>query len=198
MEGHPHGAMRRKERGITDRAEPTVFHTNSWVGTRRPASGGGHWTGDLPADDARQFLKSCIENLNGSGWDFSPDKTKVLLLTHNGLAAEQGYAQLAKVFPFTDLYIKKTDDHIAFFADKLEPAAAAYLAHRYGAMFDVLGEEAPRLTSHGEKKKWSDAMDRLIHIRETGTVGEVVDHLVAIKYPRLPENVVRKSCHPRL
>ena len=170
-----------------------VYSTNSWAGARLPSGPGGHWTGDLPAADAHQFLEKCIIHLKAEGWDFSPKATKVLLLTHNGLAAEQGYPRLAKVFPFTDLYIKKTDDHIAFLAEKLEPAIASYKAKRFGEMFDVLGEEAPRLSSQSEKQKWSKAMDELIRIREEGTVGEVVDHLLAIGYPHLPEKVYKRE-----
>jgi len=174
-----------------------VFHTNSWKRTRRPASGGGHWTGDLPVSDAHVVLERCIEHLKGAGWNFAPDKTKVLLLTHNGLAAEQGYAQLAKVFPYNDLFIKKTDDHIAFFADKLEPAVSAYVEHRYGQMFDVLGEEAPRLSSQAEKRKWSEAMNKLVDLRMTGTIGQVIDHLLAVKYPRLPGKVFDREKNAR-
>ena len=170
-----------------------VFHTNGWTGTRQPSGPGGHWTGDLPAPDAHQFLETCIAHLKQAGWDFAPDKTKVLLLTHNGLAAEQGYPTLPKVFPYTDLYIKKTDDHIAFLADKLEPAIAAYQAKQFGKMFDILGEEAPRLSSQSEKQKWSDAMKELISIRESGSVGAVIDHLLSIRYPRLPEKVIHRE-----
>jgi DNA helicase-2/ATP-dependent DNA helicase PcrA len=128
-----------------------VFHTNSWVGTRRTGAGGGHWKGDLPAGVAHQYLERCIAHLKASGWDFAPLKTKVLLLTQNGIAAEQGYGELARVFPYNDLFAKKTDDHVAFFANKLEPAAVAYLSHRYGEMFELLGDEAPRMSSHSEK-----------------------------------------------
>jgi DNA helicase-2/ATP-dependent DNA helicase PcrA len=170
-----------------------VFHTNNWVGTRRTGAGGGHWKGDLPPDVAHQILESCIVSLKASGWDFAPQKTKVLLLTHNGIAAEQGYGELARVFRNNDLFAKKTDEHVAFFADKLEPAAIAYQSHRYGEMFDILGDEAPRMSSHSEKENWSAAMDALMGLRETGTIGEVVDYLMATGYPRLPEKVYRQE-----
>jgi DNA helicase-2/ATP-dependent DNA helicase PcrA len=170
-----------------------VFHTNSWVGTRRSGAGGGHWKGDLPAEVAHQYLGSCINSLKASGWDFAPEKTKALLLTHNGLAAEQGYGELARVFPYNDLFAKKTDDHVAFFTDKLEPAAVAYQGHRYGEMFDILGDQAPRMSSHSEKEQWSAAMNNLMRLRETGTIGDVVDYLIATGYPCLPENVYRQQ-----
>lgn len=174
-----------------------VFHTNSWRGTRLAPGRGGHWKGDLPTEEAHNFLTTCVETLKRSGWDFAPEKTKVLLLTHNGLAAEQGYSQLAKVFRFTDSYIKKTDPHVAYFADKLEPAAGAYSSRRFAAMFESLGEAAPRLSSTDDKKKWSGAMEELIRTRENGRIGDVIDCLLRTGYPRLPENVARREKEAR-
>jgi DNA helicase-2/ATP-dependent DNA helicase PcrA len=170
-----------------------VFHTNGWKGSRRPAGAGGHWTGDLPATEARQYLEECTDYLKKVGWDFAPDKTKVLLLTHSGLAAEQGYTQLAKAFPSSDYFIRKTDEHIAFFAEKLESAVEAYIERRFGQVFELLGEDAPRLSSQAEKRTWSEAMDKLVELRTRGTVGDVVDHLLEFKHPRLPEKVFKRE-----
>jgi len=43
----PQAVMDEKFAGLA-----TVYHTNSWIGARRPGTGGGHWKGDLPADVA--------------------------------------------------------------------------------------------------------------------------------------------------
>jgi DNA helicase-2/ATP-dependent DNA helicase PcrA len=171
-----------------------VFHTNTWVGQRRPAAGGGHWTGDLPADEAHRHLLAFMAKLKAEdGWDFAPGKTKVLMLTHNVLASEQGYAALAKVFPYTDQFIKKEDDHISFFADKLEPACEAYRSKRYGEMFSVLAESSPRPSSHADKVRWSAHMDALLELRLTGTVGAVLDFIRDGTFIRLPETVARRE-----
>lgn len=170
-----------------------AFHTNAWIGVRRPGTGGGHWKDDLPAETAHQFLEAFIAKLKGDGWDFAPDKTKVLMLTHNVLAAEQGYAALAKVFAYTDHFIKKEDDYIAFFADKLEPACDAYARRRYGEMFDLLGNTAPKFTSHADKLRWSNAMNELVALRQTGTVADVVKHIANGGYISLPEAIVRRE-----
>ena len=170
-----------------------VHHTNAWTGERRSGSGGGHWKGDLPANVAHQYLEAIIEKLKLDGWDFSVDKTKILMLTHNVLAAEQGYANLTKVFQYTSLFLKKEDDHIAFFTDRLEPACDAYMRHRYGEMFVTLGDIAPRLQSHADKVRWSDAMDQLVSLRLSGSVGQVLSLIRSIGYPRLPDAVLRKE-----
>lgn len=36
--------------------------------------------------------------LTNEGWDFAPNKTKILMLTHNAIAAKRGYPNLAKIF----------------------------------------------------------------------------------------------------
>ena len=38
------------------------------------------------------------QRLIAEGWDFAPEKTKVLMLTHNALAAQQGYPTIAAIF----------------------------------------------------------------------------------------------------
>lgn len=170
-----------------------AYHTNAWVGMRRTGAGGGHWKDDLPSDIAHQYLEAFIQKLNGDGWDFSPDKTKVLMLTHNALAAEQGYSALAKIFPYTDHFIKKEDDYIAFFVDKLEPACDAYQRRRYGEMFTLLGNAAPKISSHADKIRWTKAMDELSALRETGTIGQVVAHINRGGYLTLPDAIIRRE-----
>lgn len=170
-----------------------AFHTNAWVGERRTGAGGGHWKDDLPAETAHQFLEAFITKLKGDGWDFAPQKTKVLMLTHNVLAAEQGYAALAKVFPYTDHFIKKEDDYIAFFADRLEPACDAFRRRRFGEMFELLGSAAPKFTSHADKLRWSNAINELLAIRQTGTVADVVTHIANGGYISLPEAIIRRE-----
>jgi DNA helicase-2/ATP-dependent DNA helicase PcrA len=170
-----------------------VFHSNGWTGQRRPGTGGGHWKGDLPADIAHTYLQALIEKLKAEGWDFAADKTKILMLTHNVLASEQGYSGLMQVFPFSDLLFEKEDDFIAFFADKLEPACAAYTARHFGEMFEVLGDTAPRLSSYADKDRWAQSMTKLLELRDMGTIGEVIDHLTAAGFPRLPEAVLGRN-----
>lgn len=170
-----------------------AYHTNGWVGQRRPGTGGGHWKGDLPAEEAHRFLEAMVAKLANDGWDFAAKKTKILMLTHNVLANEQGYSNLAKIFPYTDLYIKKQDDYIGFFVDRLEPACDAFVRKRYGEMFELLGSTAPRFESHEAKLKWSTSMAELVALREAGTVGDVVAHIDAGGYIRLPDQILKRE-----
>jgi DNA helicase-2/ATP-dependent DNA helicase PcrA len=168
----------------------SIYHTNSWQGTRQT---GGHWGGDLPSEDAHDYLENLKAQLQGDGWEFSPDKTKILMLTHNVLAAEQGYRSLSGVFRYNDSFIKKEDRHIAFMVDVLEPVCIAYANRRYGEMFSFLGRRTPLMSSHQHKEEWTRDMDTLLNLRETRTIGEVIDHLLRTRRPRLPEGVENKE-----
>ncbi len=168
-----------------------VYHTNDWAGDRLT---GQHWAGDLPAKVAHEHLVSLTAHLEREGWDFDPAITKILMLTHKVLAAEQGYRGLADVFPYSDEFIKAEDPYIDFFVHRLEPACYAYTNKRFGYMFAVLGGRAPAIRSRADKIAWSKVMDRLIALRETGTVGMVLDYLnEAQAGPRLPDRITERE-----
>ena len=168
----------------------SVFHTNAWTGGRQT---GAHWGGDLPSEVGHDTLEGVKASLTQEGWDFSPESTKVLMLTHRLLASEQGYASLPSVFRYNDSFAKKEHPYIAFFVDQLEPACDAFSANRFGAMFDALGGNTPLLRSQADKAAWHDAMSQLLAIRENGTVGEVIDHLLNRRKPRLPEAIEKRE-----
>jgi hypothetical protein len=87
-----------------------VYHSNNFGGQRLT---GGHWAGDLPADQAHGYLTLLREQLTQSGWDFSLRITKILMLTHNVLAAVQNYSRVLDVFEFNDSLFQKEDPHLA-------------------------------------------------------------------------------------
>lgn len=168
----------------------SVFHTNNWQGTRQT---GGHWGGDLPPEKSHDYLESLKVRLQGEGWEFSPDKTKILMLTHNVLAAEQGYRNLSGIFRYNNSFIKKEDRHIAFMVDVLEPVCIAYANRRYGEMFSLLGRRTPLMSSHQNKEEWTRDMNALLALRKNARIGEVIDHLLRTKRPRLPESVENRE-----
>ncbi|MCP5277523.1 MAG: ATP-dependent helicase [Thiobacillus sp.] len=165
-----------------------VFHTNGFTGQRQT---GGHWGGDLPADMAHRYLSRLRENLSNAGWDFSPQKTKILMLTHNVLAAEQNYSQLLGAFEYSDSLLKKEDPHIAFLVDTVEPACAAFSTGKFGEMFSVIGRNAGNPSNLADKREWTRDMQRLVELRGNGTIGDVIDLLKETRKPRLPDAVIR-------
>ena len=167
-----------------------VFHTNDWKGQRRT---GGHWGGDLPDTIAHAYFQMVVKTLDETGWDFAPTTSKILMLTHNLLAAEQGYQQLAGAFSRNDSFIKKEDPHIAFLVDTVEPVCRAFEGKRYGEMFAVFGGDTLVIKSHPDKAAWSEHVADLVKIRQTETIGAVVDHLRKAQRFPLPEAVDKKE-----
>ncbi|MCY4514668.1 MAG: UvrD-helicase domain-containing protein [Candidatus Tectomicrobia bacterium] len=170
--------------------EVRIFHANGWQGQRR---GGTHWIGDLPAEAAQSALHSVRERLARQGWDFSSQTTKILMLTHSVLAGLQGYPSMPATFAFNDSFTKKEHRHIAYFADTLEPACIAYLSQNFGEMFRALGTRVPAIRAHEDKRKWSEAMNRLVELRAGGTVGDVMEHLLEDRRPRVPDALERRE-----
>ncbi|MDB9724633.1 ATP-dependent helicase [bacterium] len=170
--------------------EISVFHTNNWGGTRRTDN---HWQGDLPPEEARAHFESIKYRLEGDGWDFSPEKTKILMLTHKVLASQQGYSNIANVFRYNDAFLGKEDRHIAFLVDTLEPVCCAYERQNFGEMFSALGRRTPLLLSRQDKESWAADMDALMELRRSGTIGEVIDHLRRTNRPRLPDSIENKE-----
>ncbi|MDC8010973.1 UvrD-helicase domain-containing protein [Tahibacter soli] len=168
-----------------------VYHTNGWTGARRTEA---HWKGDVSPDAAKAYMDRVKALLTEDGWRFESGETKVLMLTHNLLAQEQGYAGIAAVFAGrTDAFVKKEDAHIAFLVDVVEPACAAFAAKRYGEMVAILGGAMPRITSPQRKAAIRASMERLVALRTAGTIGEVIDYLRAEDGFHLPEKVEGKE-----
>lgn len=170
--------------------EIRVFHSNNWGGERQK---GNHWKGDLPLAIGQQALANVRATLIEAGWDLSSKNTKILMLTHRVLADEQGYPSLRRVFRYNDAFTRKEHSYIAYFVDHLEPACEAYAAKKFGLMFEHLGGGRPLLRSAGEKADWAVSMDTLIGLRETGSVGDVIDHLRASRKPRLPDKLLERE-----
>jgi DNA helicase-2/ATP-dependent DNA helicase PcrA len=170
------------------RGEARFFHTNGYKGERTNDRNSKE---DLLPDLARRTREGLMQRLQAEGWDLS--RTKVLMLTHNVLAAEQGYPNLAEVFKGrNDLFAKKEDPAIKFFAEVVEPICAAYGTSRYGDMFRTFGS-GPTITKHEDKACWRRDMDALQKLRTEGTIGQVIDHLKATRRPPPPDRVLRRD-----
>lgn len=167
-----------------------VYHSNDWTGVRRK---GNHWKGDLPAQAAKAYLEATRAHLVSVGWDFSPEKTKILMLTHRVLAAEQEYSDIVNTFSYSDAFLKKEDAHIAYLVDTVEPMCIAYANKRYGEMFSVMGSRSVSIRNLEDKRAWVSSMSTLLALRESGTVGDVLDFLKESNRPRLQDSVKERE-----
>lgn len=169
--------------------EARFFHVNSYAGERTNTA---HSKADLPDAVKAPVTEALKQRLIAEGWDFAPEKTKVLMLTHNALAAQQGYPTIAAIFDRNEAFAKKEDPTIAFLADTLEPMMRAFAGGHFGEMFRILGGKPP-ISRHANKVEWRNDMDRLNELRAAATVGDVLDHLKETQRPRLPDKIALRE-----
>ncbi|MGR5129702.1 UvrD-helicase domain-containing protein [Photobacterium swingsii] len=168
----------------------SVFHTNDWVGERQTSA---HWRGDLPSIDCHDALNITKERLVEQGWDFTTSETRILMLTHKVMASEQGYESLASVFANNDALFNLEDAHIHFLVKILIPVSRAFDEGQFGEMFSLLGSNAPLMKSGIEKNIWRSNMNELLGLQETGTIGDIIDHLLIVEAPSLPDKIITRE-----
>lgn len=183
----------QQEYDPNSQGEVIVYHTNNWQGTRRPPGPGGHWGGDLPAQDAHDYLEAIKAKLNDNGWNIWPESTKILMLTNNVLASEQGYETIHSTFSDNDDYLKLNDSYINFLVSTVEVGAEAFREHKYGAMLEAFGMRTAKIRTHADKEIWQDNMAKLEHNRDNGTIGSLIDLLKVTRRPRLSSKLEEKE-----
>ncbi len=167
-----------------------VYHTNKWIGQRLTHT----WKDDLPSEVAHQYLNTLRMKLVQDGWDFSPNVTKILMLTHNVLAKEQGYSTIVDVFDGnSDQFIRKNNVYIKFMCEVLEPVCIAYENKKFGEMFAILGGRTSAINSHADKISWTKDMTNLLELRSTKKIGDVLEHIKKTQHLRLPEAIELKE-----
>lgn len=167
-----------------------IFHSNNWNGRRRTEN---HWQGDLQSCEAHDYLTRTTAYLKSTGWDFSSEKTKILMLTHNVLAEEQGYKNLISCFTNSDDYLKSNDHYMKYFNETLAPIRECFELRKYGEMFQIIGKNTIPITCQNDKKKWDSDLKKLIDIMNSGTINDVLALLKETQHPRLSAKIEEKE-----
>ncbi len=178
---------------ITSKGSVTIWHTNNWKGERLEKSPN---KGDLPFEIQQMVLNKIKSTLEENGWDFSNQKTKILMLTHKSLAIQQGYSTILTIF-HTDLDFIVEKPHVKFLLNVIEPVCNAYKLKQFGQMYNILSKR--RYNMQKNKKIWISFMDELINKRETGLIGEVFDHIMdsnLIIVPNAIESIEKRLNNP--
>lgn len=166
-----------------------VFHSNDWNGKRLTAN---HWQGDLPKEVAKNYIDQVKIQMLQDGWDLSNSgRTKILFLTNNLIATEQGFKNLADCFKYSDDYLKKNDPYIKFFLDILEPSILAFNEKNFGNVFQILGHKNLNLKCQSDKRKWAKHFDELTNIRKTSTIKDCLDKIKEANILALPTSIQR-------
>jgi len=174
---------------VHSQGEVRFFHTNGFAGARVDSRIGKQ---ELPVEAHAAAIERVRQTLQNEGWKFDSERTKILMLTHSAIAAERGYPTLAQIFDRNEAFAKKEDAAIAFLADTVEPVCAAYTAGKFGEMFRLMGS-VPNIRKTADKMQWQTDMDALIALRDTGTVGDLIDHLKNTRRPRLSDRIAGRE-----
>lgn len=168
-----------------------VYTSNNWSGGWQTKN---HWQGALPNEQAKANLNFVREILESEEkWIFDSDYTKTLMLTHRVLAIEQGYESIVSAFRYNESFTKKQDKHIAYFLDVIEPLREFFEGGKYGEMFKLLGRRFPHIKSISDKQEWHDSLTELFQICDTGTVEDVINHIISTNKPVIDSGVLRRE-----
>ncbi|MFV5517033.1 UvrD-helicase domain-containing protein [Acinetobacter gerneri] len=181
----------QNERNPNSKGIIKIFHSNNWNGERQTAN---HWKGDLPTETAKEYFDQVKIKMLQDGWDLSnAEKTKILFLTNNLIATEQGFKNLADCFKYSDDYLKKSDPYIKFFLDILEPSILAFNEKNFGNVFQILGQKKPNLKCQSDKGKWAKHFDELTSIRQTSTIQNCLNKIKEANILSLPSSIQKNE-----
>lgn len=129
------------------------------------------------ADNEGNYLKTLGFIKDKKGWNLETD-TKILLLTHRGIANKLGYENLLAVYDSLDFgrdkLLNKEELFSNFFINKVERLVKFYREKNYREFIKLLGIEGFKLNSHDDKKKIQSTMNSLIQLRNENSIEEVM------------------------
>ncbi|WTE49140.1 hypothetical protein OH768_45500 [Streptomyces sp. NBC_01622] len=111
--------------------------------------------------------------------DWTQENTKYLMLTHRAIAGRLDYANLLEQYRRVSRFgpddlLTRNEPYIKYLT-RIEALSAAYRDHDFAELTSLLGEGRTRITRHGDKQRISKAIGKLDTVRETGTIGDVLD-----------------------
>ncbi|MBY0486133.1 MAG: UvrD-helicase domain-containing protein [Flavobacteriaceae bacterium] len=114
------------------------------------------------------------------GWKIE-ENTKILLLTHRGIANKLGYEKLLAIYDMLDFgrdrLFNREEIFSNFILESIEDLVRLYQNENYRSFIQKLGIIGFKLNYHEDKSKIRKLMDELILLRQTGTVLEVLKYV---------------------
>lgn len=136
----------------------------------------GHTEGEDPLPLARKFVSEKL------GWDLATGEQKELFLTHKLIAKKAGYDKLLDVYQkrggfYRDQFLSGEDELIAFFFTRIEPLIATWRAGQTGRVLSILRNSGFKLDRNEGKGQARRALDQLLDIQASATIGDVLAHI---------------------
>lgn len=142
------------------------------TGSNRP--GDVHvMTASSSADSAyRVAMSRLVEN----GWTL--ENTKILMLTHKGIAREIGFADLLAAYALrsfgNDALMERSDELGEFFTYVSE-LSRSYSDKKYGDFLELLGKSGLTIKTQTDKRRIATEIEALLSAQANGSVRDVVD-----------------------
>jgi len=150
-----------------------------------------HCNNCLTKSDNYEKVKQYLETKKG--WNFST-KTKILQLTHKGIAKRLGYEKLLGVYGNLssfgrDRLMDKDEAFSDFFLSKVEPLAYYYSIKDYSSFLKLLFTDGRQLRNTSDKQVIKEIMEGLEKVRNSGTVKDVYEYVLDKKLLIKPSKI---------
>lgn len=128
-------------------------------------------------------LATLQERLRDEGWE---SDEKILMLTHGVISDSLGWDSIRTVYAKRSRFdlenLLRKDDAFSEMFQAIEDALAAFDSHRYGELYTLLSirrrKNDERFSDpHEYKLHFSQVVERLKELCQSGTIGEVLDHI---------------------
>lgn len=128
-------------------------------------------------------LATLRERLKDEGWE---SDEKILMLTHGVISDALGWDSIRTVYAKRSRFALENllhkDDVFSEMFQTIEDALAAFDSHRYGELYTLLSirrrKNDERFSDpHEYKLHFSQVVERLRKLCQSGTIGEVLDHI---------------------
>lgn len=111
------------------------------------------------------------------GW---AEISKILMLTHKNIANNLNYGQLIAAYELKgrfgrDRLYNRDEVFANFMLGKIEYLSTLHGQADYGELVSFLGTESCKLAKHSDKEKFQTRMTELNHLRQNGTIKDVLD-----------------------
>lgn len=132
------------------------------------------------------------------GWNFNATNTKILFLTHTGIASKLGYEQLLRILNTRygqfgrDRFFKKEELFSKFLIGEfgVEKLIENYEDEKFGEIIEQLKKVGFVIENHQSKEILKQRIDAINVIRNKGTVGEVFEFIKNNTLLFIPDKIV--------
>lgn len=163
------------------KGETIAITCDDFAGARRTDR---YFKGDLPIDELKKRideLKDHIKSIVPEG-----ESTKILMITHKVLAAQQGYERLLDII--ADGLRDKEDPFLLFFMNTVEPIYNALESSNMQLLFDTLKIKRYPITQKNEKNKWMVLKQTLSVVRQKKSI-DVLNAIAGSNLISIPPQV---------